>query len=209
MSTQRKDRPSDDQAEETACIRCGRAIVGQPFCADHMPDGKGVRDTAEAIKLDLPPDWSGHHEPDDRGPEDRPNEGQPNRPSVGDRVAMAHHLGTVTGPSRCDPNAVRVTWPGGTNTSHHIDTLICVDRRESAPSNLRSLCDNPTCVNPHHLFLGTAKENNDDMWKKGRGSRGAAHAEACRRGREAKARERACARTPQAIQGDEQRKAKT
>lgn len=29
-------------------------------------------------------------------------------------------------------------------------------------------CDVPTCCNPHHLFLGTPKENTQDMWKKGR-----------------------------------------
>ncbi len=36
-------------------------------------------------------------------------------------------------------------------------------------------CDNPRCVNPKHLFLGTDADNHKDKCRKQRQSRGAAH----------------------------------
>lgn len=59
-------------------------------------------------------------------------------------------------------SAPRIAWILANGQIPHIESHhgMCACHR----------CDNPSCVNPNHLFLGTAKENNDDKEKKGRGN---------------------------------------
>ncbi len=62
-------------------------------------------------------------------------------------------------------------WNGKKNIkAHRISWMIA--HGEMPPDNLYVChhCDNPSCVNPNHLFLGTSKDNILDMMNKGRGN---------------------------------------
>lgn len=59
------------------------------------------------------------------------------------------------------------TWRSRTETASRIAWMLY---RGSIPDNMNVLhrCDNPICVNPEHLFLGTHQDNMDDMRQKRR-----------------------------------------
>lgn len=63
---------------------------------------------------------------------------------------------------------------GSMQLSHRISWIL---NRGYIPSGMGVLhtCDNPPCVNPNHLYLGTTQDNTKDMVKRNRQSRGIVH----------------------------------
>lgn len=63
-------------------------------------------------------------------------------------------------------------WVNGRNEFAHRTSWRMLHGRVNFNLRVLHRCDNPSCVNPKHLFLGTHADNGSDKAKKGRAARG-------------------------------------
>jgi len=71
-----------------------------------------------------------------------------------------------------------VVWIGGrkgNNRRAHRISLELSGVLVGPDDFVRHSCDNPICVNPAHLSVGTPAQNTADMWQRGRGLAGDKH----------------------------------
>jgi len=58
------------------------------------------------------------------------------------------------------------TYMGREYKAHRL--AVVFDGRDPTGKVVCHTCDNPACVNPEHLFIGSSKDNHNDMVNKGR-----------------------------------------
>jgi hypothetical protein len=61
-----------------------------------------------------------------------------------------------------------VQFEGRKQKAHRVSYMLRVGEIPADKPCVLHSCDNPSCVNPDHLFVGTKKDNTQDMLRKGR-----------------------------------------
>lgn len=62
----------------------------------------------------------------------------------------------------------RVTWKKSNNGKLHRIVWELYNQKDPTNYVVRHTCDNPRCINPEHLILGSFKENNQDRTNRDR-----------------------------------------
>jgi len=73
----------------------------------------------------------------------------------------------------CDKDGYGVCYMKGVRRKAHRVAYALAYGKTPAHLYVLHTCDNPSCCNPEHLWLGTNRQNIDDMVSKGRSLRGA------------------------------------
>lgn len=84
----------------------------------------------------------------------------------------------IVAPSGCwewtaskDGNGYGILWDGVKNSKAHRVSYTMYKGTIPVGMFACHTCDNPACVNPEHVFIGSALDNNRDAKNKGRGHR--------------------------------------
>lgn len=78
----------------------------------------------------------------------------------------------------CQPSGYGQVYVNNSNCYGHVLSFEVHKGRIPTGMIVRHTCDNPPCVNPSHLVLGTKADNSRDMVRRGRSTRGERHPDA-------------------------------